>query len=219
MGVLGPLSRCVGDTGTVIGLDSDATQLAAARAFVAEAKLANVSIIEGDAFATGWPDAQFDLVHVRFLFAPVGRDDMILKEMLRLLRPGGIIAIQEPDASCWNVAPPNASWTALKRAILSAFRVGGGDFDAGCRTFAMLQAAGIDFVSQRNAVLAATGKHPYKHLPLQFAGSLRKRILDGGFMSEVELDACLSEAAKVADDPETVMTTFIVTQVSGWKRS
>ena len=34
MGVLRPLSRLVGDTGTVAGLDSDATQLAAARSFV-----------------------------------------------------------------------------------------------------------------------------------------------------------------------------------------
>ena len=217
MGVLEPLSRCVGATGTVVGLDSDATQLAAARAFVDEAELANVSIIEGNAFDTGLPAAYFDFVHVRFLFAPVGRDDVLLTEMLRLLRPGGVIAIQEPDASCWNVAPRNEAWSTLKRVILAAFRAGGGDFDAGCRTFGMLQAAGVQQVSQRNAVLAATGKHPYKRLPMQFAVSLRKRILDGGMMSEEELEACLSETTDVADDSASVMTTFIVTQVAGRK--
>lgn len=109
MGVLKPLSRLVGDHGTVVGLDRDAVQLAAARAFVEEAKLANVSIIAGDAFNTGLPADHFDLVHVRFLFAPIGRDAELLAEMLRLVRPGGIIAIQEPDASCWNVAPPDQS--------------------------------------------------------------------------------------------------------------
>jgi ubiquinone/menaquinone biosynthesis C-methylase UbiE len=109
MGILRPLSQLVGDTGTVVGLDSDATQLAAARSFVDEAKLTNVSVIEGNAFDTGLPAGHFDLVHVRFLFAPVGRDLELLTEMLRLLRPGGVIAIQEPDASCWNVASPNSS--------------------------------------------------------------------------------------------------------------
>ena len=74
MGIMRPLSRSVGDTGAVVGLDSDATQLAAARSFVEEAKLTNVSIIEGNAFDTGLPAGHFDLVHVRFLFAPVGRD-------------------------------------------------------------------------------------------------------------------------------------------------
>jgi ubiquinone/menaquinone biosynthesis C-methylase UbiE len=219
MGVLGPLARLVGDGGTVIGLDSDATQLAAARSFVEEAKLANVSIIEGDAFNTRLPAGSFDLVHVRFLFAPVGHDAELLTEMLRLVRRGGMIAIQEPDASCWNVAPPNPSWSALKAAILAAFRAGGGDFDAGCRTFGMLQTAGLQQVFQRNAVLAATGHHPYKRLPLQFATSLRKRLLDGGLLSETQLDAYLSDVAVIADDAASVMTTFIVTQVAGRKAS
>jgi SAM-dependent methyltransferase len=217
MGILRPLSQLVGDTGSVVGLDSDATQLAAARSFVAEAKLTNVSVIEGNAFDTGLPAGHFDLVHVRFLFAPIGRDAELLAEMLRLLRPGGLIAVQEPDASCWNVAPPNSSWSALKAAILATFRAGGGDFNAGCRMFGMLRTAGAQQVTQRNAVLAATGQHPYKRLPLQFAGSLSKRILDGGFLSDEQLATCLSDVAAVADDPASVMTTFIVTQVAGRK--
>jgi SAM-dependent methyltransferase len=217
MGILGPLSKLVGDDGTVVGLDSDPTQLAAAQSFVKETRLTNVSIVEGDAFNTGLPAEQFDLVHIRFLFAPIGRDADLLAEMLRLVRPGGIIAIQEPDASCWNVAPPNGSWSTLKAAILAAFRAGGGDFDAGCRTFGMLRTAGLQEISQRNAVLAATGHHPYKRLPLQFAASLRPRILDGGLLSEAQLDSCLSEVTAVADDPASVMTTFIVTQVAGQK--
>ncbi|MGO9594546.1 MAG: class I SAM-dependent methyltransferase [Steroidobacteraceae bacterium] len=219
MGILRPLSQSVGDTGVVVGLDSDATQLAAARLFVEEANLTNVSIIEGNAFDTGLPAGHFDLVHVRFLFAPVGRDSELLTEMLRLLRPGGIIAIQEPDASCWNVAPANSSWSDLKAAILAAFRAGGGDFDAGCRTFGMLRAAGAQQISQRNAVLAVTEQHPYKHLPLQFAGSLRKRILDGDLLSDERLETCLADVAAVVNDPASVMTTFIVTQVAGRKAS
>jgi len=137
--------------------------------------------------------------------------------MLRLLRPGGIIAIQEPDASCWNVAAANASWSEPEVAILVAFRAGGGDFDAGCRTFGMLRAAGAQQISQRNAVMSATEQHPYKPLPLQFAGSLRKRILDGGLLSAERLETCLADVAAVADDPASVMTTFIVTQVAGQK--
>jgi len=65
MGVLKPLSRLVGDQGTVIGIDRDSLQLAAARAFVEEAKLGNVSIIECDAFNTWLPPDHFDLVHAR----------------------------------------------------------------------------------------------------------------------------------------------------------
>ena len=114
MGILGPLSRRVGPSGHIVGVDLDAKQLAGARAFVTEAGLSNVEILELDAYRTGLPAQAFDLVHVRFVFAPVGRDDELLREMLRLVRSGGVIAIQEPDASSWTCLPPRPSWDSAE---------------------------------------------------------------------------------------------------------
>lgn len=42
MGILGPLSRRVGPAGQVVGIDRDAQQLAAARAYVDQERLTNV---------------------------------------------------------------------------------------------------------------------------------------------------------------------------------
>lgn len=214
-GVLETLSRAVGDTGTVVGVEGNPFRLAAARAYVAEANLRNTSLAEGTPLETGLPSGQFDLVHCRFLFAPFGFPEKLLTEMLRLLRPGGCIAIQE--RSCWNVSPPHAAWSSLKSAIVGAFRVAGGNFNAGLQTFGMLRAAGMQDVSQRNTVLACYDQHPYKHLPLQFVGWLRPRILGGGLMSQDRLTSCMADVDVLANDPGSVMTTFIVTQVAARK--
>jgi SAM-dependent methyltransferase len=215
MGILGPLSRRVGPSGKVVGVDRDAQQLAAVRAYVDEEKLTNVEILDTDAYATDLPDATFDLVHVRFLFAPVGRDDELMTEMLRLVRPGGIIAIQEPDASAWACHPLSPAWAALKTAILQAFKAGGGDFDAGVRTYGMLRSAGVRDVHVRSAVIALQDGHPYMRLPIQFATSLRQRIIDGKFLSESELDEHMAACEEVVRDPATWVTTFILNQVWG----
>lgn len=134
MGILGPLSRRVGPAGRVIGIDLEAQQLAAARAFIHDAGLENVEIVEQDAYHTAFPRGSFDLVHVRFVFAQVGRDEELLHEIVGLARPGGIVAIQEPDATCWTCVPAHPAWDRLKGAILTAFRLGGGDFNVGQRT-------------------------------------------------------------------------------------
>ena len=70
-----------------------------------EAGLHNVEIVEQDAYHTDFPRESFELVHVRFVFAPVARDEDLLGEMVALTKPGGIVAIQEPDATCWNCFP------------------------------------------------------------------------------------------------------------------
>jgi SAM-dependent methyltransferase len=215
LGILEPLSRRVGPQGRVVGVDVDAKQLDGARGLVHEAKLANVEILERDAYATGLPRESFDFAHVRFVFAPVGRDEALLSEMLRLTKPGGIVAIQEPDAASWSCLPPHPAWDAVKTAILAAFERGGGDFNAGRRTFAMLRRAGLEDVQIRAAVIALPPGHPYLRLPIQFATSLRSRILDGGLLSQTELDQALADCERIAADPGTAGLTFVVTQVWG----
>jgi ubiquinone/menaquinone biosynthesis C-methylase UbiE len=217
LGIVEPLSRRVGPNGRVVGVDIDPKLLADARAFVDEAGLTNVEILEHDAYNTNLPRASFDFVHVRFLFAPVGRDGELLREMLALTRPGGIVAIQEPDANPWNCFPLHPSWERLKEAILTAFRQGGGDFNAGQRTYGMLRQAGFEDIQLRAAVLGLQSGHPYMRLPIQFATSLRQRIIDGGLLSEAELDDTIAACEQIAQDPETFVLTFVVTQVWGRK--
>src|SRR5919202_6431066 len=50
MGILGPLARRVGPGGRVVGVDRDALQLRGAREFVANEGLANVDVVEADAY-------------------------------------------------------------------------------------------------------------------------------------------------------------------------
>jgi SAM-dependent methyltransferase len=183
LGLLRPLARRVGPGGRVVGVDRDPLQLRGARDFVAAENLANVDILEVDAHDCGaaLPDGAFDLVHTRFLFAPPGQNARLLDEMWRLTRPGGIIAIQEPDAAAWASYLPSGAWDRLKAAILEAFRRGGGDFDAGQRTFGMLRDRGAEDVRIRTALIALPPGHAYLRLPVQFATSLRDRILEEGF--------------------------------------
>jgi len=219
MGILGPLSKRAGKTGSVVGLDRDPQQLAAARAYAAEHKLGNVEILLADGYASPLPSGTFDLVHVRFVFAPVGRDAALLAEMLRLAKPGGILAIQEPDAAAWTCYPPHPEWDTLKNVILTAFRKGGGDFDAGRRTFGMLRQAGLEDVRMRAAVVALHDGHPYLRLPIQFATSLRSRIVDGGLMRADELTAAIAACERRVGDAAISGMSFVVTQVSGRKHA
>ncbi len=216
MGILEPLSERVGPSGRVLGIDLDETQLKAAREFVRERQLANVSIERRDAYNTGLPCASFDLVHVRFVFAPVGRDAELIREILSLVRAGGVIAIQEPDASSWNCFPAAMGFDRLRDIVLRVFRSRGGDFSAGQRTYGMLRDAGLAGLGLRAAVLALEPGHPYRRLPVLFATAMRKSILEYG-ISEEELDTAIADCERVVADPGRVVVTFTILQVWGRK--
>jgi len=216
-GILEPLADAVDSIGTVIGVDNDPLLLDAARAWAVDRALHNVWLFQDDALRTDLPRGIYDLVHARFLFAPLGRDEALLKEMIELTRPGGVVAIQEPDSASWNVHPRRAGFDALKPAILRAFRAGGGDFHAGTRIFDMLRRAGLEDVQVRAHVLALPPGHPYRRLPVLFANSLRRRILEDELLTPSQFSAAVADCEAAADDAATLATTFTLMQAWGRK--
>jgi len=88
-----PAARAVGPAGRVLGVDVAEPQLELARARAADEGLANIEFRHGDATGTGLPDGSFDAVVCVFgvFFVP----DMaaFIREMWRLVRPGGVVAV------------------------------------------------------------------------------------------------------------------------------
>src|SRR5262245_46304569 len=81
-GCLGLLSRRVGATGRVVGVERSGEQVERARRFAREAELANVEVLEGDARATGLPGKSFDLATARLVLVNVPRPEEIVAEMV-----------------------------------------------------------------------------------------------------------------------------------------
>jgi len=216
IGILEPLSRRVGPSGKVIGIDRDERLLAAARAYIAEQELGNVEILQRDAFDTGLARSSFDMVHARFIMA-FGRANDLLREMIGLTKPGGVVASQETDQNSWCYFPQLPAWPRLKQAIEAAFLHTGGDANVGQQTYAMFHQAGIENVQARAAVAALQHSHPYMRMPILGATGMRRIIVGAGLMSEADLDQTLAEMEQAIANPHTYEISFTVTQVWGRK--
>ena len=216
-GVLGPLSRRVGPNGSVTGIDLSQANVAAAREYASRAGLANVKVIQADVLRTNLPRASFDLVHVRFMFAPLGHEKELLQEMLDLASPGGMVVAQESCEASYECFPPQTAWQRLKEVSIAAFVQAGGDYNAGRRTYGLMRQAGCLEVNGRAVVLALPAGHPFRRWPIESGMALHQRILETGQMTESEFEATIKACQRIAEDPEIWMTSFMVTQVWGRK--
>ena len=218
MGILEPLSRRVGSDGRVVGIEPRPALLAAAREYVRRSRLDNVRLLDTPPQRTTLPEESYHFVHGRFLLAAGGDERELVQEALRLARPGALVAIQEPDLSSWRCHPDDESWTRLRRAVRTAYAAVGADLDAGRRTFGLLKQAGLDDVRIRAAAIALQGAHPSKRLLVDLARAQRDRVLEANGLSADELDTILDQCEAIALDPETIVVSFLVTQVWGRKR-
>jgi hypothetical protein len=209
LGWLRLLSRWVGPSGSCVGTDISDDLLAAAGSFVETEGLGNVELLHDDLFGSRLPTGSFDLVHARFQLAPLGRAEEQIAALTTLLAPGGLLVIEDPDTVSWSYTPDAPRAGGLIGLILEAFRAAGGNFDAGRVTADLLRDAGLE-PRVRADIVALEAGHPYLRLPLQFAASLRPRLLD--LVDEHELDGLLAEVAEELDDPTRRGLTFTLMQ-------
>jgi SAM-dependent methyltransferase len=210
-GITDLLSERVGPRGTVLGLDRDREFLEHARRGAA----ANVEFRTGDAYNSDLPAGGFDLVHMRFVASTAGNPEQLLKESMRLARPGGIVALQEPDGSTLKCFPPHPAWERLQSALMSAFEGVGADLGLARRLYFLARQAGLRDVQYRTSLLAVRSNDPMVDYLPSTVESLRGTILKLALMSEGELDAALADCRSHLAKPDTAFTMYTVAQVWG----
>jgi ubiquinone/menaquinone biosynthesis C-methylase UbiE len=212
-GITDLLSARVGLSGRVIGLDRNEGFLEHARKGAA----ANTEFRQGDAYGSDLPAGTFDLVHMRFVASTAGNPERLLKEAQRLARPGGIVALQEPNGSTLHCYPPHPAWERLKAALLGAFTGVDADLELARRLYHFMHQAGLRDVQYRTALLGVRSTDPMVDYLPSTVESLRGTILRLGLLGESDLDAALADCRAHLAKPGTSFTMYTVAQV--WGRS
>jgi SAM-dependent methyltransferase len=129
--------------GRVTALETGDAALDLARAEIGRRGVDTVDFAVGDVHALDFADDTFDVVHAHQVLQHVGDPVTALREMRRVTRPGGLIAVRDSDYSAFTwfpQLPELDEWLAL---YLRVARGNGGEPDAGRRLLAWAHAAGL----------------------------------------------------------------------------
>ena len=133
--------------GRVLGIDASVDVIgAAARDYP------GVAFETGDVYQLNFPDGSWDVVHAHQLLQHVSDPVAALKEMRRVVKPGGIVAARDGDYGAFTWYPADdrlTRWLALYRDIARANR---GEPDAGRFLLSWAQQAGFSDIKASASV-------------------------------------------------------------------
>lgn len=210
-GVTRIMSDMVGPTGTVTGLDMDDRFLAIARADAPP----NITYRVGDAYHTGLPDGSFDLVHMRFVAGTSGQPEALITEAIRLTRPGGFVALQEPDLRSLAAYPPHPAFDRLRVALIGAFLGVGADATRAHDFYRIARDLGLADVVYRPFILGVHSTDALVDYLPSTVESVRGTVIRLGLLDTEQLDFDLAACRTHLAQPDTVFTMFTVVQVWG----
>jgi SAM-dependent methyltransferase len=103
----------------------------------------NLRFVQGDAHSLRFEDDSFDVVYCRWLLEHVSDPVGVVREMRRVLKPGGTIFVQENDVSLQRYDPPAPQAQRMWSLVAQLQVKLGGDALIGSRLFGLLTAAGF----------------------------------------------------------------------------
>jgi 2-polyprenyl-3-methyl-5-hydroxy-6-metoxy-1,4-benzoquinol methylase len=177
--------------GGVKGIEPVPEPLEHARAHAAGR--ADVEFALGDVYALDDPDGSYDVVHAHQVLQHLVDPVAALREMLRVCRPDGVVAVRDADyaAMAWYPADPRLDrWLEVYRAVA---RSNGAEPDAGRRLLSWARAAGAaDIVATASVWCYATPADRqwwggmWADRILQSA--ITRQAVDGGHADQTELE-------------------------------
>ncbi|MDJ0311895.1 methyltransferase domain-containing protein [Arthrobacter sp. H35-D1] len=178
--------------GRVLGLDRSPDVVAAARRLAGKQHLNNLSFAVGDIYRLDFPDGSFDVVHAHQVLQHLSDPVAALKELRRVAKPGGIVALREADfhGMSWYPAQPELDeWMDLYQLVA---RHNHAEPDAGRRLLHWARAAGFTNVTPSSSNWLYATPEQCRWLSADWAdrvekSSLAEQALTYGLADEAQL--------------------------------
>ncbi|KAM0690546.1 hypothetical protein Q7P36_009313 [Cladosporium allicinum] len=137
----------------------------------------------------------FDVVHTHQMLTHLDAPVEALREMLKVVKPGGVLLAQEADMRVWSMYPDTAVMRDWLRVQLASHEAAGASKMAGPSLVSWAMKAG----AKRGEIEASMGAWMYSTEEERqvwgtsfrdriLSGEMRKKILELGIASEAEMD-------------------------------
>jgi ubiquinone/menaquinone biosynthesis C-methylase UbiE len=166
---------------TVTGVELDPRMCDVARAHLAAQFEERLEIRQASILMTDLPDNSFDFALARFVFQHLSAPDLALREILRVLRPAGSLAILDvDDAAGGMVVPQSAAFDVVGRRMRQVQADRAGDRQIGRKLWRLLADAGYTQLGLQAVVFHSDdlGLEPF--LPQYEPERYRPFVVPGG---------------------------------------
>jgi ubiquinone/menaquinone biosynthesis C-methylase UbiE len=208
------MAALVGAEGEGVGIDCDSEILELARG---EAENLNVALTLRHVSAEELDKvAAYDFAYARYLLSHLCQPELAFVAMVRALRPGGRLVVEDvyfPGHLCY---PPNAAIDSYVGLYQAAARTKGADPAIGPRLVGMALEVGLVDV-RIELVVPVFRDGEGKRVAQATMEHLRESVIDAGLATGAEVDSIVAELEAFAEDERTLMSLAPTFQLWGRK--
>jgi SAM-dependent methyltransferase len=176
---------------TAVEMTEDALDLA--RAEAQQRGQSNIEFVASDVHALVFADNTFDVVHAHQVLQHVADPVQALREMRRVCKPGGVVAVRDSDYGGFIWFPHLPALDRWMELYVTAARANGGEPDAGRRLLSWAQQAGFEDITPTGTLQVFATRETRHWWGGMWAdriveSALTAQLIDSGLATRAELE-------------------------------
>lgn len=199
--------------GRITAVEVTESALALTRAEAQRRGCTTMDFVVADAQQLDLPSDHYDVVHAHQVLQHLADPVAALREMIRVCRPGGVVAVRDADYAAFTWFPDSPGldrWLALYR---QAARANGGEPDAGRRLLAWAHAACATDVVASSSTWCYADAEARGHWAGTWAdrvttSSLADQLRESGRATTEDLEALARAWREWAEQPDAWMSVL-----------
>lgn len=191
--------------GEAVGIDMGASQIEAARKWAASKRRQNVRFEVGNLYEIPFPAASFDAVFANTVLEHVSDPGRAMREMLRVLKPGGVVGLADPDYGTLIQEPSTPLSIELREILLQFSKETGSPFYARNLRRYLLDSGfvrPVSFVQAYGTHTIEDNRFAIEKVQIPSVEALRPRIVERGLADHAKIDAMIADARAWSERPD-----------------
>jgi ubiquinone/menaquinone biosynthesis C-methylase UbiE len=207
--------------GQVVGIDKDASQIERTQKYAFDQNIPNLRFETANLYALPFPEGSFDVVFSHAVLTHLGDPLTALREIYRVLKPGGVVGIRNADFDGHLLTPADPLLLHFWQILGMQFERNGGSPYLGKQQRALLRQAGFRNVQASASYDCYGTAEATRHWAGVMAGYLRedksvKQFVEYGLAERPELERMSQAWLAWGEHPEALFADAYGEAV-GWK--
>lgn len=208
------IAAAAGAPGYVTGIDYDASLIHLNLQDMQKFPADNISFRQQSIYELA-EENKYDVVYTRFLLSHLDNPATALGNMVRALKPGGLLLAEDIQFSGHICYPGSNAFNTYLQWYSTVVKKNGGNAELGIELYQHLAQAGLAGVQVQVAQPAATSGAA-KQMSLLTLDKIRQSLLENKITTQAEFDAIRLQLEVITNDTTTLISIPRVFQV--WSR-
>jgi ubiquinone/menaquinone biosynthesis C-methylase UbiE len=207
--------------GEIVGIDIEPSQVEMTKKLAADLGIKNISLQVADIHNLPFPDNSFDIVFAHMVIVHLPEYRKAIREVKRVLKPGGIIAVRDPVFKEPIIYPDTPEILEIWNFRIKMPSIDGADFNLGKKMRSILVSEGFNNVSATASINSYGDKKSFDKYKKFVVGELTdaeyvKKALASGMVTKEKLQHYIDVWTDFCNNPEAFVGV-VMCEAIGYK--